>query len=449
MKKLIALLLACLMLVGMAACAPAESEGEGTTAGGSGETTGGAEQKPEKLVVWTLAEDLKNFAEHYTEATGIEVEVNVIAPADYPTKLFTALGAQSDEVDIIVGEPQMLPDFFEAGFFADLSELDAEASEKLVSYIYEAGKDVDGTLRALSYQVTPGSIIYRRDLAQEVFGTDDPEEIGKLFSSYDAILNAAAKLDAAGYDLFGDTGALRWFANANTPWVKDGVLQMTDAQMGYFDTAVELYEKEYVAFAPEWSPAWYASMAGELPVNAGWSALEEIGEDAPTTQIFSYIMPSWGAVIIRDNANDNKGNFGVCKGITSFFGGGTFLGVNEFSKNKAAAVDFIKFCTLNEETSQWWIEKSNGDIVSMKSVLEANKDYENPSFGNQKTYAFFMEEAQNIDYSLVTRYDTEIGNAFGQAIVSVQTGEKDKETALRDFYTAVQAVYPEIQVPES
>lgn len=452
MKKLIALLLACLMVVTMAACAPAAKEETPTVAQSGGEaTTAQAEQTPstEKLVVWTLAEDLKNFAEYYTQSTGVEVEVNVIAPADYPTKLYTALGAQSDEVDIIVGEPQMLPDFFEAGFFADLSELEAEAQEKLVPYIYEAGKDADGTLRALSYQVTPGSVIYRRDLAKEVFGTDDPEEIGKMFSNYDAMMEIAEKLDAAGYDLFGDTGSLRWFANANTPWVKDGVLQMTDAQFDYFDAAVELYQKEYVAFAPEWSQAWYASMAGELPVNAGWTALEEIEEGTPTTQIFSYIMPSWGAVIIRDNAQDNKGNFGVCKGISSFFGGGTFLGVNEFSKNKEAAVDFIKFCTLNEETSKWWIEKSNGDIVSMKSVLEANKDYENPSFGNQKTYAFFMEEAENIDYSLITRYDTEINNAFGQAIVSVQNGEKDRETALKDFYIAVQTVYPEIQVPEA
>ncbi|EFB74551.1 hypothetical protein SUBVAR_07206 [Subdoligranulum variabile DSM 15176] len=90
---------------------------------------------------------------------------------------------------------------------------------------------------------------------------------------------------------------------------------------------------------------------------------------------------------------------------------------------------------------------ADGDVVAMKSVLEANKDYENPSFGNQKTYEFFAEEASAVDYSLVTRYDTAIGDAFGQAIEAVQKGEKDKETALKDFYSEVQAVYPEIEVP--
>lgn len=224
---------------------------------------------------------------------------------------------------------------------------------------------------------------------------------------------------------------------------------MTESRLGYLDAAVELYQKNYVAFAPEWSAAWYASMAGELPFNAGWSDLEEIDEDAPTTQVFAYAMPSWGALTIRDNAGDNKGKFGICKGICSFFGGGTFIGVNEFSNKKEAAKEFVEFCTLNEETSEWWIDASDGDVVSMKSVLEANKDYENESFGNQKTYAFFLEEAQAVDYSLITRYDTAIGDAFGQAITAVQKGEKTKDQALKDFYTEVQTVYPEIQVPEA
>lgn len=438
MKRIAALSLSAALVLSMAGCGSSSAGTDGTAT---------AENGKDKLVVWTLAEDLKDFAEYYTEQTGTEVEVTVIAPADYPTKINTTLGSRNSDVDVIVGEPQMLADFFDAGFFADLSEFDAAASEKLVDYVYEAGKDEDGVLRALSYQVTPGSVIYRRDLAKEVFGTDDPAAISEKFSSFDSICQTAAELDAAGYSIFGDTGSLRWFANADAPWVKDGVLQMTDARMDYFDAAVELYQNEYVAFAPEWSAAWYASMAGPLPVNAGWSELSELDANAPTTQIFSYVMPSWGALIVRDNAADNKGNFGVAKGVCSFFGGGTFIGVNEFSDNQEEAKKFVEFCTLNEDVAQWWLDKSDGDVVAMKSVLEANKDYENPSFGNQKTYEFFAEEASAVDYSLVTRYDTAIGDAFGQAIEAVQKGEKDKETALKDFYTEVQAVYPEIELP--
>lgn len=62
-----------------------------------------------KIVVWTLSDDLKQFAEHYKEENpGKEVEVTVIAPADYPTKVTTALRGKADTPDIIVGEPQMI-----------------------------------------------------------------------------------------------------------------------------------------------------------------------------------------------------------------------------------------------------------------------------------------------------------------------------------------------------
>lgn len=429
-KRFLALSLAAAIAAGtLAGCG---SSGGSSASGGDDDT----------LVVWTLAADLEDFAKHYEEETGTKVDVTVIAPADYPTKINTTLGSRNKDVDIIVGEPQMLMDFYDAGFFADLSEFDSAASEKLVDYVYEAGKDEDGVLRALSYQVTPGSVIYRRDLAKEVFGTDDPAVIGEKFSSYDAIVETAKQLDAAGYSIFGDTGAMRWFANADEAWVKDGKLQMTDSRLDYMDAAVELYQNKYVAFATEWSAAWYASMAGELPKN------DTSGEaTSETTQVFSYVMPSWGALVIRDNAKDNKGNFGVAKGICSFFGGGTFIGVNEFSDNQEEAKKFVEFCTLNEDVAQWWLEESDGDNVAIKSVLEANKDYENPSFGNQKTYEFFAEEASAVDYSLITRYDTAIGDAFGQAIGAIQKGEKDKETALKDFYLEVQSVYPEIEVP--
>ena len=39
--------------------------------------------------------------------------------------------------------------------------------------------DSDGNLKGLSWQGCPGTMIYRRDIAKEVFGTDDPAEVQK------------------------------------------------------------------------------------------------------------------------------------------------------------------------------------------------------------------------------------------------------------------------------
>ena len=107
----------------------------------------------------------------------------VIEPADYPTKVQTALLAGEKEPDIIVGEPKMLEDFFDAGFFEDLNQAPYNAqdyADQIVDYVWQVGQDDDGIQRAISYQITPAGIYYRRDIAKEVFGTDDPDEVGKI-----------------------------------------------------------------------------------------------------------------------------------------------------------------------------------------------------------------------------------------------------------------------------
>lgn len=454
------MLVAMMSLTGVA-CGKKADEGapttkeEGNTEVSQGSETEKGETKAEdKLVVWTLAEDLVSFADRYQEQNeGVEVEVVIIAPADYPTKLTTALRGKSAEPDIIVGEPQMLPGFYEAGFFEDLSQAPYNAEEYkdlIVDYIYEAGKSEDGIVRALSYQATPGGMYYRRDIAEKVWDNNDPEYISEKFKDFGTIMETAKELKQSGYRIFGDSGNLRWYANGGGAWVQDDKLVLSQSRIDYMDAAAELYQEKLVAFSPEWSAAWYASMSGEIPLNAEWTDGDELsGIEGDKTEVFAYSLPSWGSLIIRDNAGDNAGNFGVASGPSSYFGGGTFIGINTYSKNKDLAWDFVKYATLDEETATWWTEESKGDIVSMKSVLDSVKDKENETYGNQKTYAYFLNEAENIDFSLVTKYDDSIGSYWGSAIESVQKGEKTKEAAIEEFYLNIRSIYPELEIPNN
>ena len=442
-KKLIALVMTGMLAISFVACGS-----------GSSKDSEGAANKDGKIVVWTLSDDLKQFADYYKEKNpGKEVEVTVIAPADYPTKVTTALRGKANVPDVIVGEPQMIPNFMEAGFFEDLSQAPYNAEEykdKIVDYVFQAGKDENGIVRALSYQVTPGGITYRRDIAKDVWGNDDPEFIAEKFKDVKTIIETAKELKDKGYRIFSDTGNLRWFVYGNDPqpWVKDGKLMMTEDRLNYVDAAVDLNQQKLVAFAPEWSAAWYASMNGPIPLDADWQELKDVDPSTAQTEVFSYALPTWGTLIIRDNGQNNIGKFGVTTGPNSYFSGGTFMGISSYSKNKEAAWDFLKFCTLNEDTANWWIEKSKGDVVSYIPALESHKDMENEALGGQKSYAFWLEEANKIDYSLVTKYDDQIGKFFGQAIESIQKGEMSKEDALKDFYKNISTVYPEIEVPK-
>jgi multiple sugar transport system substrate-binding protein len=187
-------------------------------------------------------------------------------------------------------------------------------------------------------------------------------------------------------------------------------------------------------------------MCAPIPVDTDGKELDEVDPNAQKTEVFSYALPTWGSLIIRDNAKENIGKFGITTGPNSYFSGGTFMGISSYSKNKEAAWDFLKYCTVTESTADWWIEKSKGDVVSYLPSLESHKDMENEAFGGQKTYDFWLEQAKKVDYSLVTKYDDQMVKFFGQAIESIQKGEMSKEDALQDFYKNVKTVYPEIEV---
>lgn len=449
LKKLVSLLLVAAMTVSLAACGSGNDKK--TSTGDDKNTEDGADKEVDKdaLVIWTITNDQKTQAEKWAEETGNKVDVTVIESGDYPTKLQAALGGGSKDVDVIVGEPQMLQDFFDAGFFEDLDQAPYNAQDyagQIVDYVWEVGQDADGVQRAISYQITPAGIYYRRDIAQTVFGTDDPVEIGKLFADYPTVLQTAQKLKEAGYRCFASDAEMNYFSGQSA-WVIDGELNVDQARYDYMDLCVELYQQDLTAYASQWSTPWYQAMSGPVPVltaedNAWSEDFEAETADRDTTEVFAFGLPAWGVLTLRDNVGDTSGKWGVCSGPAYGFGGGTYLGISAFSEKKDLAWDFIKWCTLNEDTADWWIENSQGDTVSLVSALEKHKDDENATYGGEKLYQFWLEQAEGIDYSKVTRYDKQIGDAWGTAISKIKTGELTKDEAIAEFYDTVEATFP-------
>lgn len=470
MKKVAALLLAGIMAFSMVGCGKeSESTNSSQTAAkqdassqtGNETGTDGAELSG-KLVVWTLADDLMTFGEHFqSKHPNVEVETVVIAPADYPTKVQSALLGGAKEPDIIVGEPQMLENMYEAGFFEDLNQAPYNAqdyADKIVDYVWKVGQDAEGIQRAISYQITPAGIFYRRDIAKTVFGTDAPEEIGKYFADYDAIRDAAQTLKDAGYRIFASDAEMNYFSG-DSAWVIDGALNVDQGRYDYMDLCVDLYQKDMTAFASQWAAPWYQAMSGPVPIltaETQWGtddmniwdeeSFNAATAGAETTEVFAFGLPAWGTLVMRDHVEDTSGLWGVCEGPSYGFGGGTFIGISSQSDKKELAWEFLKFCTLDEETADWWIEVSEGDTVSYIPALEKHADDENAVYGGEKLYSFWLEQAKGIDYSKVTKYDQIIGDAWGAAISSIKIGEMNKEDAIKEFYEVVASTYPELEI---
>lgn len=465
LKKVVSAILVGAMVVSMVACGNSKTNSNGGKAsvGSTEASTSSTKASGSKLVIWTLAKDLQQFADRYKQQhPGVDIETVVIDPADYPTKVQTALLGGEKEPDIIVGEPQMLEDMYDAGFFEDLNKAPYNAQnykDKIVNYAWDVGQDSKGVQRAISYQITPAGIYYRRDIAKKVFGTDNPTEVGKLFASYSTILTTAQKLKESGYRIFASDAEINYFSG-DSAWVKDNTLNVDKARYDYMDLCVNLYKSDLTAYANQWSTPWYQAMSGPIPILSAdiqggkdksvnvWDSTEfsKATKDMPTTEVFAYGLPSWGVLTMRDNVKDTSGKWGVCAGPSKGFGGGTYIGISAQSDRKDLAWDFLKFCTLNEDTAEWWINASQGDTVSLKSVLEKHKDDANTIYGGEQLYKFWLDQAEGIDYSKVTRYDKAIGDAWGNAISAIKKGEKSKDDAIKGFYDEVQSTYPDLTI---
>lgn len=484
MKKVLALVLAGLMTASLAACGSSD-EGAATTtdtADTTTETTDTADVATDEtaeaselsghLTIWTWTEDLKTKAEKFMEANpGVEIETVIIATADYPTKVEAALGAGDDSIDVFGGEPQMIPAFMEAGFFEDLDAAPynfEDYADQLFDYVNQVGK-YDGTQYCIGYQSTPAAFYYRRSIAKEVLGTDDPEEVAKYFSSYPVILETAQTMLDAGYKMFASDSELGYMTG-DEAWVVDGALNLAQARLDYMDLVDALYRGGYTTFSAQWATPWYQAMNGPVAVLTAEVQWGDWGTDengntnfniwdaenynanvdnyaTEEAEVFAFGLPAWGILTLTSNATETVGDWGVCEGPAYGFGGGTWVGISSQSKNKELAWEFVKYATIDEGLANWWIsEKYAGDAVSNIAAMEAHYDDEIAFLGGQKVYPLWAELSEGIDYSKVTVYDQAIGDAWGSAISKVKTGEATKDDAIAAFYDEVAATYPDLTI---
>lgn len=110
----------------------------------------------------------------------------------YQQSVLTAAGTV-DCPDVIVMDSAFVKEFVDSDILYDLSDLKphADAYRSYENTIEDGTNFETGEVRAYSYQNTPGAVFYRRSLAREYFGTDDPSEIQKLMSDWDKFTEMA------------------------------------------------------------------------------------------------------------------------------------------------------------------------------------------------------------------------------------------------------------------
>ncbi|MBU1020829.1 MAG: ABC transporter substrate-binding protein, partial [Firmicutes bacterium] len=156
------------------------------------------------IVIWSSGEELQRFVEGFNEIyPNIEVVITVVPNSEFVSKLTPALASGVDAPDLFTGESDYVKYLLETPFWDDLSNYGVEEyTSDMWNYVLSGGTDSNGVIKALSWQASPGSVMYRRDIALEVFGTDEPDDISQLLYSNEKMMQTAATLKASGYKMF-------------------------------------------------------------------------------------------------------------------------------------------------------------------------------------------------------------------------------------------------------
>jgi hypothetical protein len=416
-----------------------------SNAGATG-STGGAKQV---INLWSFTDEVPNMLVKYRELhpdfdSKYDVKVTIIATTDgaYQPALDAALqGGGSGAPDIYTAEGAFVLKYTQgdaSSFAAPYSSLGINGAQELAAadiaqYTVDLGSR-NGELVGLGYQATGGAFIYRRSIAKDVWGTDDPSVItGKIGPGWDKFFAAAADLKAQGYGIVSGDGDI-WHAVENSSdagWIVDGKLTIDPKREAFLDQSKRLKDNNYHNDTQDWQDAWFADMKG-----------------AGAKQIFGFFGPAWLInYVMAGNSGGSKpgegtyGDWAVCEPPVGFYWGGTWVLANKDSKVKDVVGDIIKWITLDySETGlqYYWANGTlNGpggtkDTVGSGTVMsKSNGDLD--FLGGQNMFDVFVPAGQFANGKNATQYDESINNIWRGQVREYTAGNKSRAAALADF----------------
>lgn len=410
----------------------------------------GCGSKDNVLVVWTFSEELKGMIEdHYlVDNPDLEytIEVKVVPNDDYQTTIDPVLATGKEAPDVFALEAGYIRKYVEGDYLMDIADLEIESTtDNTLDYVLDAGTDLDGNLKALSWQATPGAFFYRTSLAEEYLDVTTPEEMQELVKDWDTFLETARTVNTesnGATKLVASPGELSnvFYANKANPWVMNNRLVIDSTMETYMNLAKTLQSEGLTNEANQWTDAWYAGMS--------------------TDDTMGYFLPTWGLhyvlkpnsatftdddqTIVDPNEPSTYGDWTMIQGPGSYFWGGTWLAARKGTEMVEESAHLIEYLTLNETFLTTWAEES-GDVVSNTKVQNAVKDdFEHPLLNGQNHYAAFVEMSAGVDASNISGYDLNIQNALADQMALYAAGEKTLSEAWADFKAAVQTDYPDL-----
>ncbi|MGO4938753.1 carbohydrate ABC transporter substrate-binding protein [Fundicoccus sp. Sow4_D5] len=379
-----------------------------------------------------------------TDGTEIHWIVNPNQDGVYQQKLDEALLRQADasadeKVDVFLSETDYVNKYVDEAVDVAMPLMDLGIDpEKDLADQFDFAKatpsDQSGVQRGSTWQGTPGLLVYRRDIAKEVFGTDDPAEIAKKTENWDVLKQTAEELKDKGYHVFSSyADTFRLYGNAiEHPWVeKDSTVINVDQKI-----------LDWINDSKEWKDAGYFDETVKAQWNDDWNKAM-----SSESKSFAFLLPAWGIdFVLKPNWNGEANSWAVTTPPQEFNWGGSYIHAAAGTDNVEHAKEIIMELTANKDNLMK-ISKEYLDFTNTKSGMkEVSEDdtFSHEFLGGQNPFTYFTPVAENIKVAPLSAYDQacveEIQNTFGDYFQEQVTFDEAKA----NFETAIKERHPEI-----
>ncbi|MEI3213159.1 MAG: carbohydrate ABC transporter substrate-binding protein [Lachnospiraceae bacterium] len=372
----------------------------------------------------------------------VEVVWNITPNADnaYQNNLDEALVNQEsasadNKVDLFLIEADYALKYVDSEYtmpVADLGITDADTADQY-QYTKDIVTDSNGVLKGLSWQGCPGVMFYSREIAKEVFGTDDPAEVQKKVCDWDTYRETADELKAAGYQIASSANdSYRVYSNnVTSKWVVDGKINIDDNIMKWVEVSKDLVDAGEVGTHDMWSDDWSKGFY-------------------PEGKVFGYFGPAWlvnfSMAADQEGSVGNQGGWAATEGSQGFFWGGTWICAATGTDNAATIKDIMLKLTCDEEIMKNIVVEDD-DFVNNKPAMDAmaqDSSYSSKVLGGQNPLAMYCAGVEKLDLSNLSAYDQGCNEEFQRAMKNYFEGNATLDEAKDLFYKAVVEKYPEL-----
>lgn len=378
------------------------------------------------------------------DGTEIHWVINPNQDGVYQQKLDEALlnqatAAADDKIDIFLSETDYVYKYTDAD--ADvampLTDLGIDPDTDLADqypFTKTTASDQNGVQRGSTWQCCPGLLVYRRDIAKDVFGTDDPAVIGEKVKDWDTLKQTAEELKAKGYFTFASyADTFRVYGNnVSQPWVTAGETTVK----------VDPLIMDWIESSKEWLDAGYLDKTVKGQFNDDWN--KAMGS---ASKVFAFLLPPWGIdFTLAPNWDGVDGTWAVCNPPMTYNWGGSYVHACTGTDNPEHVKDIILSMTANKG-NLIKISKDYQDFTNTVSGMqEASTDdsFASSFLGGQNAYAYYAPVAENIQIAPLSAYDQGCVELIQNSFSDYFQGNVDFDRAKENFETAIKERYPDI-----